>query len=265
MLTVPAQLLGDGDADAIQAVLDREPIAGAQVAEMVNLTGVDWWRSGARLFGYGAAGRIDALCWFGTNLIPVAADPAAIAAFAAIGRAERRRCSSIVGPADAVLEIWKRVRGWWGPAREVRDNQPLMVADAPPPVAPDPAVRLVRPDEIDILLPAAVAMYTAEVGVSPVTSADGQPYRRRVAHLIKGRRAYARISDGEVVFKADLAVMTPQTAQIQGVWVPPRLRGSGLATAGVAAVVTDALNRGIPNVSLYVNHHNTAARRVYER
>lgn len=263
--TVPARLLGDADKTAIQAVLEREPIAGAQVAELVNGAGVDWWRSGARLFGYGPRGHLESLCWFGANLIPVAAGPDAVAAFAAVARAERRRCSSMVGPADAVLAMWSRMQSWWGPARQVRADQPLLLADSVPEPPPDPRVRLVRHQEIDTLLPAAIAMYTAEVGVSPVTDPGSATYRRRVLELIAGRRAYARIEDGEVVFKADLAVITPETAQIQGVWVPPERRGQGLATAGVAAVVADALRRGIPTVSLYVNEHNTAARRVYQR
>jgi predicted GNAT family acetyltransferase len=33
----------------------------------------------------------------------------------------------------------------------------------------------------------------------------------------------------------------------------------------MAAVVRDSLRRVAPTVSLYVNGHNTAARRVYER
>ncbi len=265
MLTTPVRLLGDADRPAIQAVLDREPIAGAQVAEMVAEGGVDWWRSGARLLGYGEGRDLRALCWVGTNMIPVGASPAAITAFSGLGRVERRRCSSIVGPADAVLGLWARLRHWWGPAREVRRDQPLMVTDRPARLRPDPAVRLVTPDEVDVLLPAAVAMYTAEVGVSPVTGANGQPYRRRVEELIRMRRTYARIEDGEVLFKADLAVVTPYTTQVQGVWVAPNWRGRGLATAGMSAVVNDALARGIPTVSLYVNAHNIAARRVYDR
>jgi hypothetical protein len=268
-LRVPARLLGDSDRSAMQALLERHPVTGAQVDELVNATRVDWWRGGARIYGYAPRGHLQAICWYGTNLIPVGVDgdaaPEAVEAFSAIGRSEPRRCSSIVGPAEAVLPMWSRLESSWGPAREVRTDQPLLVADTTPRLAGDPHVRLVRPDELDILLPASIAMYTAEVGVSPVRSDDGQPYRRRVASLIKGRRSYARIEDGEVLFKADLAVVTPRTAQIQGVWVPPKWRGRGLASAGMAAVVTDTLRRGIPQLSLYVNAHNTPARRAYER
>ena len=70
-------------------------------------------------------------------------------------------------------------------------------------------------------------MYTEEVGVSPLADDGGRGYRRRVAELVRGRRAYARFVDGEVVFKAELAVVTRRTAQIQGVWVAPQWRGRG--------------------------------------
>ena len=41
----------------------------------------------------------------------------------------------------------------------------------------DPLVRRVRPDEIDMLLPACVAMFTEEVGVSPLPGDGGALYR----------------------------------------------------------------------------------------
>src|ERR1700734_21250 len=63
------------------------------------------------------------------------------------------------------LGLWGLLRPHWGPAREVRPVQPVMVTEGPPLVAPDPLVRRVRPEEIDILWPACVAMFTEEVGV----------------------------------------------------------------------------------------------------
>ncbi|BCJ34833.1 N-acetyltransferase GCN5 [Actinocatenispora thailandica] len=265
MLTVPVRLLGDTDRAEVHRLLDSEPIAAAQVAERVEAGGLTWWRTGARVFGYGPPGRLESLCWLGANLIPVRAGSAAIAGFAELARREGRRCSSIVGAADAVLELWDRLSPHWSPAREVRPCQPLLMTDERAPVPPDPDVRLVRPNEVGTLFPASVAMYTEEVGVSPVAEAGGRAYRQRVAELVRSRRAYARFVDGKVVFKAELAVVTRHTAQVQGVWVAPEWRGRGIGTAGMAAVVADALERVAPTVSLYVNDYNTPARRAYER
>ncbi|GIJ45848.1 N-acetyltransferase GCN5 [Virgisporangium aliadipatigenens] len=264
MLTVPVRLLGDADVAAVERLLDCEPYAGAQIAERVAAGGLAWWRHEARLFGYGNGKRIDALCWLGANLIPVRAGPAAVAAFADLIAGEVRGCSSIVGPAEAVVDLWDRLRPHWGPARDVRDCQPLLALDRPAAVRPDPDVRLVHAGEVDILYPAAVAMYTEEVGVPPAGAGDTS-YRERVADLVRARRAYARVLGGRVIFKAEVAVATRHTAQIQGVWVAPDWRGRGLATAGMAAVVADVLERVAPTVSLYVNDFNEPARRAYAR
>jgi predicted GNAT family acetyltransferase len=266
VLTVPVRQLGESERATVERILDRDPYAGAQIAERVAAHGLNWWRADGRVYGYGPARRpIDSLCWSGAHLVPVCATPPAVAAFADLLGAETRICSSIIGRADQVLNLWDRLGGHWGPARDVRPNQPLLVADVDPPIAPDPEVRLVRPNEVDLLFPAAVAMYTEEVGVSPLVDDGGRGYRRRIAELVRAKRAYARFLGDRVIFKAELAIVTHRTAQVQGVWVDPEFRGHGLAAAAMAGVVRDALGRVAPTVSLYVNDYNMPARRVYAR
>ena len=265
MLTVPVRLLGDADRATVERVLDLEPYASAQVAERIAAAGLSWRRQEARVFGYGGRRHLESLCWLGANMIPVRANRTAVTAFAELLASEPRICSSIVGDAAAVLDLWERLRPVWGDARDIRGCQPLLAATSAPAVRPDPGVRLVKPHEIDLLYPAAVAMYTEEVGVSPVVDGGDSAYRERVRDLVRSGRAYARFVDGEVVFKAELAVITRHTAQIQGVWTAPRFRGRGLATAGMAAVVADAVRRVAPSVTLYVNDFNHAARAVYAR
>jgi hypothetical protein len=140
-----------------------------------------------------------------------------------------------------------------------------MAIDRPPAVAPDPLVRRVRPEELDVVLPACVAMFTEEIGVSPLAGDGGALYRARVAELIGTGRAFARIEDGTVVFKAEVGAAACSACQVQGVWVHPDLRGRGLSVAGTAAVVELARADIAPLVTLYVNDYNVPARRAYER
>jgi predicted GNAT family acetyltransferase len=260
---VPIRQLGETERTTVEQILDRDPYAGAQIAERVASHGLNWWRADGRIYGYGNGRKVESLIWSGAHLVPVCATPNAVAAFADLLGAEPRLCSSIIGRADAVLALWDRLGGHWGPARDVRPHQPLLVADVDPALPADPHVRLVRPDEVDLLFPAAVAMYTEEVGVSPLIDDGGRGYRRRIVELVRGKRAYVRFAEGEVVFKAELAIVTNRTTQVQGVWVHPQWRGRGIASAAMAAVVRDALRRVAPTVSLYVNDYNAPARRVY--
>ena len=259
------RLLDNRDRDEVIELCDRDPVVNVFISSRVREAGLDPARLGGQLWGYQSGGRLASLCYAGANLVPVAATPPAITAFAGRARLLGRRCSSIVGPAQDVLSLWEMLRPYWGRPREIRPTQPVMAISGPPQVVPDAQVRHVRPDELDILLPASVAMFTEEVGVSPVGADGGSAYRARVNELIGLGRAFARIENGQVVFKAEIGSVTPLACQVQGVWVRPELRGRGLAEAGMAAVVEEALRNVAPVVSLYVNDFNRPARAAYRR
>ncbi|CAA9357535.1 MAG: GCN5-related N-acetyltransferase, FIGfam019367 [uncultured Frankineae bacterium] len=260
-----ARVLDRRDTDEVLALLERDPVADVFVASRIHSAGLTESRLGAQVWGFGERGRLESLCYSGANLVPVQAGPEAVRAFADRARRQGRRCSSIVGESAAVCSLWQLLTPSWGRARAVRARQPLLVLDGPPAVAPDPGVRAVRREEVDTLLPACIAMFTEEIGVSPLVGDGGTLYRARVTELVTAGRAFARIDDGRVVFKAEVGAATTTVCQVQGVWVAPELRGQGLSVAGTAAAAVLARARIAPVVSLYVNDFNTAARRAYER
>jgi uncharacterized protein len=245
--------------------LDRDPIADVFVASRVHSSGLAAGRLGGDLWGYREAGRLAAICYSGANLVPVAASAEAARVFAGLAANRGRRCSSMLGPADAVLAMWEQLRASWGAARDVRPHQPLLAIADQPAVPADPRVRRVWPHEIDTILPACIAMFTEEVGVSPVGQDGGAYYRARVAELVCSGRAFARFDDGEVLFKAEIGAATPQACQVQGVWVRPDRRGEGLCAPGMAAVVQHAQRDVAPVVTLYVNDYNLPAQSAYRR
>jgi predicted GNAT family acetyltransferase len=259
------RLMTDHDRDEVLGLCDRDPVANVFVASRIRNAGLDPRRLGAQVWGYFDAGHLTSLCYSGANLVPVAATPEAISVFADRARVHGRRCSSIVGPADAVTQLWEQLASSWGRPREIRASQPVLTMSAPSAVPPDPLVTRVGLHQLDLMLPACVAMFTEEVGVSPIGPDGGIAYRSRVGELIRAGRSFARIEHGEVLFKAEVGAVTPQACQVQGVWVPPQARGRGLATRGMSAVVQAALATIAPVVTLYVNDYNAPARAAYER
>lgn len=263
--TSPVRILGERDRGAVRALLDTDPVGNVFVTSRLMSTGISAGTGGAEVWGYVERGRLTALCYSGANMVPVNAGPAAIRGFADHARWRGRRCSSIVGPVEAVSDFWRQVTPSWGPARAIRASQPVLEINGPPAVPADPLVRRVRPSELNILVPACVAMFTEEVGVPPDSGDGGALYRARVEELVRTGRAFARIEDGRVVFKAEIGAVTRHACQVQGVWVHPELRGKGHSTAGMAAVVEYALAEIAPRVTLYVNDFNTPARAAYRK
>jgi predicted GNAT family acetyltransferase len=266
--TQTARVLDEADEAAVHRLLAIDPVAACVLAGRIESTGTAAASLGAPLWGFGAGRELDAVCLAGANLIPFAAagaERAAAAAFAERARRAGRRCSTIVGPAASVGPLWDLLAPHWGPARDHRPRQPLMAIDGPAAVAAEPRVRPVRPSELEILLPAAVAMFTEEVGVSPLRVDGGVGYRARVSELVRAGHSLAWIEDGEVLFKAEIGAVSRAACQLQGVWVAPAYRGQGIGTAGTAAVVEYARTSVAPVVSLYVNDFNRSARAAYRR
>ena len=183
-----------------------------------------------RAVGLRRRGTLGSLCYAGANLVPVAATPEAVARRSPTGPAGRagaaRRSS---GPAEQVAAAVGSCSSRAGarPARSAAD-QPLMVD------LDEPAVDRGRPAGAPgrrgrARHPAARPASRC----SPRRSASRRAGRRRRALPRPGRRArsapgraFARIEDGEVVFKAEIGAVTPQACQIQGVWVRPRGGGA---------------------------------------
>ena len=259
------RVLGPADLDAVTALLARDPVVNVVADFRARTTRLEPRWLGGEMWGYYEDDELVSVCHSAANLIPAMATHDALERFA--GRALRKgpTCAAIVGPAEDVAFLWDRLEPEWPEPRDVRADQPHLEIRCDPSVAPDPLVRRSTMQDLDVLYPACVAMHAEEVGVSPEANGGGPVFHAGVSQLVASGRSFVRIEDGRVVFKAELAAVTPHACQVQGVYVAPELRGSGLGTAGMAAVVTLALREVAPVVSLYANGYNTSALRVYEK
>lgn len=257
-----AQPLGVDDFDAALEICATGPAMNAFVAARLLEGGP---ACAGSVLGVRSGHRLRSICWAAANVVPVAADADALDAYASRLRRHRRRCSSIFGDAEQVLPLWERLKRHWGMPRSVRPEQPLLAVSSPPLAdgrVIDPRVRVARPDEVDLVLPAAAHMFTEEIGYPPYLGSDRE-YRRLVTSLVERGHTYVIVDDAQVVFKADIGSLAGGVAQIQGVWVAPARRGKGLATPAMNAVVQHVLDFHASTVTLYVNGYNEAARRTY--
>jgi predicted GNAT family acetyltransferase len=261
------RVLGPGDRDAFIALAEQDPVVNVFADYRARLTNLDERWLGGQVWGRFEGDELVAGCHLGANLVPVQCTPADVGAFADVALRRRNTVGTIVGPSDVVAALWEVIEPRWARPREFRAAQPHLEIARPPAVPAAPDVRPTTPGDLDVLYPACVAMYTEEVGVSPENDAGGGDlYRARIQQLIGRGWSMASFDDDGVVFKAEVACLTPYAAQVQGVWVRPDRRGEGLSTSGMAAVVSHVLGSGMaPVVSLYVNHWNTPARAAYAR
>jgi len=259
----PVRALSVGDRDEALELCARNPAANVFVASRIEEGALR--ATAGSLLGYHVGGRLQGMCWASANVVPVECDGDAVEAIAARIRRWRRGCASIFGPSDQVKALWQQLAPHWGTPRAFRAVQPLLATSAHPRdlgLAIDPRVRLARTDEVDLILPAAAAMFTEEIGYPPYRGSS-RGYRSLIAGLVSEGHTFVWVEGGEVLFKADVGSAAIGASQVQGVWLAPRLRGQGLATPLMAAATALILDGVAPQATLYVNDYNAAARAIY--
>ena len=258
--------LGRDDQALALAMLDRNPVRDVFIASRILHDGALTSLGPSPLWGAFDEGRLSGLLHVGPNLVPATDDDAACEALAtAAGGLYPTRM--VVGERQTVELLWSLIGPSFPAPREVRRHQFVYAVD-PDRLARDHArlpgrARLAERSDEDRVLRLSAAMYTEEMGENPMAR-DPDGYRRRVRMLISRGWTYVYEAAGQLQFKMDVGCASNHTAQIQGVYVPPDLRGRGVGTTAMSACCDLAFDRH-PNLSLYVNDFNTPAVALYER
>jgi GNAT superfamily N-acetyltransferase len=257
MTTERVRRLDPRDAPAAAALLDVDVVRNAFLRSELRLGALRsgaWWGvdTGAELRSVLAAGTL-AVPWLGSP-------DDAVALARVLDR--QRQPQLMTGPREHVIAIHRAQRPNPRP-REIRDPQPLLVLGRGAlRVAPASGLRRGTLADLDRLTAASAAMHREEMGVDPL-AIDPGGWRQRMATLIERGWSYVLEERGRVIFKAELSAWTPEASLVQGVYTVPQRRREGIGTAAMAALCEVLLGEA-PLCTLYVNHFNTAARRLYD-
>jgi len=199
---------------------------------------------------------LDALCYFGANVVPSGRGCDAFA-----DETAARGTRMIIGNEDAVTQLWTVARPAMPRPREDRPGQPVYVIEDPP-QGERTGLRAATADDLPLLLPACAATHFEELGVDPLKR-DAEGFRRRTAAQIDEGRSWLWEEDGTILFKAEASAWTPSAVQLQQVWVDPAARRQGHAKRGLSHLCR-LLLESTPTVCLFVRPENAAAIRLYD-
>ncbi len=105
-------------------------------------------------------------------------------------------------------------------------------------------------------------MIVGELGYDPRKARS--EFSAGIREMIARERWWVGEYDGRLCFFCNVGAWCRETAQLQGVWSPPDLRGRGLAGASLAAICEKLLDFS-PSLSLFVNDFNESAIALYRR
>lgn len=244
------------------AFLARDPFANVFLSYLIMFDLAATTRN-ALYVAIDDSDSIRGVAYFSRQVALAADDPAAIEAFAKIGAAHHGE-KMIVGPREEIAAYWALLREKHERPRLRRDRQFVMMLDRPMlrPYERSVVARRARIDEWPAVADNSALMIAAELEYDPMRSSP--EFTSNVRAMIERGLWWVGESLGRLCFYCNVGPWSPQTAQLQGIWVPPELRGKGLATATLGAVC-DRVLEVTPTLSLYVNDFNERAVALYER
>ena len=126
------------------------------------------------------------------------------------------------------------------------------------------SVESLRPatlDDLHLIAPVHAAMAEAESGVNPLET-DREGFLARCSRRINKNRVWVVVKDDELVFKTDIQAETSELIYLEGIYVCPSERGTGLGRRCLTELCTDLLTR-TRSICVLVNEENEQAQAFY--
>lgn len=122
-------------------------------------------------------------------------------------------------------------------------------------------LRLATIDDLHLIAPVHAAMAEAESGINPLEK-DREGFLNRCARRINKNRVWVVVKDDRLLFKADIQAETPEVIYLEGVYVNPEERGSGIGRRCFTQLCRSLLTR-TRSICVLVNEENEKAHAFY--
>jgi GNAT superfamily N-acetyltransferase len=246
------EILAETDRSETLNFLNERPVHTVVMASFIADNGLQNELNRGEFYGYrNAEGILEGVALIGHTTLVEARSPEALKALAFTARGSKTPIHLVMSSGDAAEAFWGHLTGG---ARQPRLTciEKLFELTFPFPVPT--ASNELRHATLDELIPVAEAqgqIAFIESGVNPMeTNREG--FLNRVARRIEQGRIFVVVTDGKLVFKADVIAETTKTAYLEGIYVAPEHRGKGIGSNCLAQLSCELLNR-VPNVCLLSN------------
>ncbi len=122
-------------------------------------------------------------------------------------------------------------------------------------------LRLATLDDLHLVAPVHALMAEEESGINPLET-DREGFLTRCSRRINQNRVWVVIKDNELIFKADIQAETPELIYLEGVYVCPSERGTGLGRRCLTKLTADLLSR-THSICVLANEENEKAHAFY--
>lgn len=258
-----AELLTNSDRSEALEYLARRGINAAFFAGIVYDNGLESSLNRGTFYGYrNSSGQLEGVGLIGHATLLEAETDHALHALAIPAQS----CESV----HMIMCEESRLATFWQhyaePGQKMRRASRQLLLELRWPAAPSKDVsklRLATGADLDSIVSVHAELALAESGIDP-REKDAEGFTERCARRIEQGRTWVLSDGGQLIFKAEVASISPQTTYLEGVWVTPEKRGEGYGRSCMTQLARLLMWRA-KSVCLFVNDDSDEARSFYRR
>ena len=256
--------LKESDHQEALSFLAVRPVQTVVMSSFITDNGVESELNRGRFFAYrNAEGQIEGIALIGHSTLVEARSEKALEALAFCARKSET-------PIHLIMSSGSEAERFWFHLTDGLTEPRLTCTEALFEVAFPYAVQkcewnIGNADMSQLLLVAEAQAEIAfvECGVDPLMK-DREGFLKRVARRIEQDRVFTVFEDGKLIFKADIIAETPETIYLEGIYVHPDHRGTGVGSRCLAAMTLKLLGR-VENICMLSNVDFAAAHKSYHK
>lgn len=266
--SIELERLEPPDVPEALSFLDGDPVANVYLVALVLRDA--FARAGDECWAARRRGRMAALLYLGGHsgaVLPIGDDREALHALGALaaGRVPGLPLRfQVIGAHEAVAGLLEAFPGGGFEPRLRRRQIYMSLAPGALPVIPRlPELRPARREDYALVHDSG-AMLRAEELLEDPRDVDPVGYARRTEEDCRDGHTYVWRDARGLVFRASVSALTPDAAQVSGVWTAPAWRNQGVARRALAELCARLQLRS-REVCLFVNDTNAPAIALYHR
>lgn len=255
--------LAEAEREEVLAFLAERPVHTVCMAGLIGDNGVESPHNRGAFYGCrNSEGRLEGVALVGHHTLCEARTRRARRELALAAQVSTRT-HLIMGLAEEIEEFWSHYADEGQQMRRACRELLFELTRAVEGGAEVEGLRLTAAPDLDAIVPVHAGLCEAESGVNPLDT-DPEGFRARCLRRIEQGRVYVLMSeDGRLLFKADVQSHTPEVIYLEGVYVHPSERGTGLGRRCLTQLTRSLLLHSTRKICLLANEENPPAHSFY--
>lgn len=260
-LTLTVSELTEAETNEVLAFLSERPIHTICMIGLIRDNGLQSEHNRGTFYGCrNSEGRLEGVALIGHATLIETRTRGAILEFALVAQIHNR-LHMIMAEQEKVEEFWNYYADDGQPMRLACRELLFELKHGLETRGQIEGLRLATLDDLDLVAPVHAAMAEAESGINPL-EVDREGFLQRCARRINKNRVWVLIENDRLIFKADVQADTSEVIYLEGVYVNPEARGTGLARRCFTQLCQTLLSRS-HSICVLANEENEKAHAFY--